>query len=171
MKEKTNKDDASLYVKRSKGNAGIRLRSIVSFLTPDNLPLLHVKMLGGELCYNKVMKHNHFIVVSSLLGLAGLILILNITSPVEIGPLGVLFFFAAFYTMLFGVTTFLLKLFYRLALGRTVFRNKDYLYAVVMAFGPVMLLMARSLGAVSVWVIGLIGVFLFLVEFLIYKKL
>ena len=117
------------------------------------------------------MKHNRVVLALSLIGLAVLVLMLNLTSPVEIGPLGVLLFFGSTYIVLFGLMVFLMKTFYRLALRRKQFRNKDYLYAAVMAFGPIMLLMARSLGAISFWIVGLVVVFLFLVVFLIYKRL
>ena len=95
---------------------------------------------------------------------------LNLTSPTEIGPSGVLLFFTTVYLVSFGVIAFVTKLFYRLALKRTNFRNKDYLYASVAAFGPVMLLMARSFGAVTVWTVGLIVLFLFLAEFFVCKR-
>lgn len=117
------------------------------------------------------MKHNRIVLALSLAGLAALILILRFTSPAEVGPLGVLLFFTTIYATIFGIIVFLMKTFYKVALKRKIFRNKDYLYAAAAAFGPIMLLMARSFGALTVWVIGLIVIFLFLVEFLIYKRL
>jgi hypothetical protein len=116
------------------------------------------------------MKHNRIIILTSVISLAVLILILNLTSPTEIGPSGVLLFFTTVYVVIFGLTTLLIKLFYSLALKRTHFRNKDYLYAAVAAFGPVMLLMARSFGAVTIWTIGLIAFFVALVEFFVCKR-
>lgn len=100
-----------------------------------------------------------------------LVLMLKFTTPAEAGPLGVLLFFTTIYVTFFGVIVFLMKTFYQIALKRKNFRNKDYLYAAAAAFGPIMFLMARSFGSVSVWAIGLIIIFLFLVEFLIYKRL
>lgn len=116
------------------------------------------------------MKHNRIIILTSIISLAVLILMLNLTSPTEIGPSGVLLFFTTVYVVIFGLTTLLIKLFYSLALKRTQFRNKDYLYAAVAAFGPVMLLMARSFGAVTIWTIGLIAFFVALVEFFVCKR-
>lgn len=121
--------------------------------------------------YNGVMKHNRFVLALSLISLAGLILMLQLTSPVEIGPFGVLLFFTMVYIVLFGTMVFGFKLFYRLALKRDNFRGKDYLYAAVAAFGPIMLLMARSFGVVSLWTVILVGIFVFLVEFLVCKKI
>ena len=116
------------------------------------------------------MKHNRFVLALGLIGLAVLILMLNVFSPTEIGPLGVLLFFVAFYAVVFSVVVAGMRLFYKMALGRTQFRNKDYLHAAVAAFGPIMLLMARSLMAINFWVVGLIIIFVFLVEFLVYKR-
>lgn len=117
------------------------------------------------------MKHNRFVVFISFIGLAALIAMLNLSSPTEIGPLGVLLFFTTLYVVTFGIVTFLFQSFVRIALGRKQFRNKDYLYSAVLAFGPIMLMMARSFGAINLWTIGLIVVFLGLAEFLVYKRI
>lgn len=117
------------------------------------------------------MKHNRVVYSISILGLAALLLMLNITSPTEIGPFGVLLFFTTLYLTFFGVLTFLIQTFVRIALKRKQLKNKDYLYAAVLAFGPIMLLMARSFGAISLWTVSLIVIFLGLAEFLVYKRI
>ena len=117
------------------------------------------------------MKHNRLISVVSIVGLAALILMLNFTSPTEIGPFGVLLFFTTLYLVFFGVLTFIIQTFVRIALKRKQLKNKDYLYAAVLAFGPIMLLMARSFGAISLWTVSLIVIFLSLAEFLVYKRI
>ena len=116
------------------------------------------------------MKHNRIILPISIIGLAALILMLFLTSPTEIGPFGVLLFFTTIYLVSFGITAFALQAFKRLAFRRATFSNKDYLYAAVGAFAPIMLLMARSFGAINAWTIGLIVLFLFLAEFLVAKR-
>ena len=118
-----------------------------------------------------VMKHNRVIYAISILGLAALILMLTLTSPTEIGPIGVLLFFTTLYVVFFGAITLLLQLFKRIAFKQDRFKRKDYLYAAVLAFGPIMLLMARSFGAINPWTIALIVVFLGLAEFLVYKRI
>lgn len=141
-------------------------------IAPDN-PRFPPKILGGlnQLCYNQGMKQNRIISYISIIGLAALILILNLTSPTEIGPFGVLLFFTTLYISIFGIISALMQVYYKLALKRSVFRNKDYLYAAVMSFGPIMLLMARSFGVVNFWTVGLIASFLFLAEFLVAKRI
>ena len=116
------------------------------------------------------MKHKRIISVTSIAGLLVLLLILNLTSPTEIGPLGVLLFFTTVYVVAFGIITLLMQSFMRLAFKKETFRNKDYLYAAVLAFGPIMFLMARSFGAINLWTTILICLFVFLAEFLVAKR-
>ena len=116
------------------------------------------------------MKHNRIIYGISIIGLAALILMLCFTSPTEIGPLGVLLFFTTVYVVSFGLITIFMQTFIRMAFGRNKFKNKDYLYSAVLAFGPIMLLMARSFGAINPWTISLIIFFLLLAEFLVKKR-
>ncbi|MBQ2672873.1 hypothetical protein IJH26_02510 [Candidatus Saccharibacteria bacterium] len=117
------------------------------------------------------MKHNRIIYLISIIGLAALIIMLNLTSPTEIGPVGVLLFFTTLYVVAFSVIVIIIQTFIQIAFKNRAFRNKDYLYAAVFAFGPIMLLMARSFGAVNFWTIGLIILFLTLAEFLVYKRI
>lgn len=116
------------------------------------------------------MKHNRIISVASIAGLAALFLMLTFTSPTEIGPFGVLLFFTTVYIVSFGVVTLIFQSFMRLAFKKESFRGKDYLYSAVLAFGPIMLLMARSFGAINLWTTGLICIFVFLAEFLVAKR-
>lgn len=116
------------------------------------------------------MKRSRLIIIVSIIGLAALTLMLNLTSPTDIGPFGVLLFFTTLYIALFGVITLLMMAFYHVAMKRDSLRNKDYLYSAVLAFGPIMVLMARSFGAINLWTIGLIILFVFLAEFLVAKR-
>ena len=117
------------------------------------------------------MKHNRIIGIISIIGLAALILMLTFTSPTDIGPLGVLLFFTTLYVVMFGWVTLLMQAFMRIAFKKEKFKNKDYLYSAILAFGPIMLLMARSFGAINLWTISLIVIFLSLAEFLVYKRI
>ena len=117
------------------------------------------------------MKHNRIIYAISIVGLAALILMLSLTSPTEIGPFGVLLFFTTLYLVILGVVVLLIQTFSRIAFNRKELRKKDYFYSIVLAFGPIMLLMARSFGAVTPWTVGLIVIFLTLAEFLVYKRI
>lgn len=116
------------------------------------------------------MKHNHVAILASIGGLAALFLMLEFTSPTEIGPLGVLLFFTTVYVVSFGIISLVVNTFMKLAFKKETFRVKDYLYSAVLAFGPIMLLMARSFGAINLWTISLIIVFIFLAEFLVAKR-
>ena len=116
------------------------------------------------------MKHNHVIPVISIIGLAALLIMLNFTSPTEIGPFGVLLFFTTVYIVSFSLITMFFQSFVRLAFKRTSFRGKDYLYSAVLAFCPIMFLMARSFGAINLWTTALICFFIILAEFLVAKR-
>lgn len=116
------------------------------------------------------MNYSKFIYIVSIIGLAALLIMLNITSPTEIGPFGVLVFFTTVYTVFVGLFTLLLQVFLRTAFKRRTITSKNCLYAAVLAFGPIMLLMARSFGAITPWTITLIVVFLSLAEFLVKKR-
>ena len=113
---------------------------------------------------------NSVISILGIGGLAVLLFMLIFTSPTTIGPIGVLLFFTTLYATLFGLFTLLMRVFYRLAFSITTFRNKDYMYSAVLAFGPIMILMARSFGAITPWTVSLIIFFIILAEFLVYKR-
>ena len=117
------------------------------------------------------MKRNRIVLIVSIIGLAALILMINVTSPTEIGPFGVLLFFTTLYIVSFGIIFFLFQAFTAVAFKNKFKTNKDFLYAAVAAFAPIMLLMARSFGAVNLWTISLIVIFVALSEFLVYKKI
>lgn len=117
------------------------------------------------------MKHKRIMISISIIGLAVILLMLNLTSPTTIGPFGVLLFFTTIYLTCFSIISLLFHLFQKIAFKREKFSKKDYLYSAVFAFGPIMLLMARSFGAISLWTVSLIAIFLFLAEFLVYKKI
>ncbi len=117
------------------------------------------------------MKHNRIIISLGIIGLAALIMMLNLSSPTEIGPFGVLLFFTTLYAVFFSLFSIIMEIFYRLSAKRMVMRGKDYLYAAVMAFGPIMIMMARSFGVITPITIGLIFLFLFLAEFLVKKRI
>lgn len=116
------------------------------------------------------MSTSFVVKISGIVGLIALILILTLTSPTEIGPLGVLVFFTTLYVTIFSALSVLLKIFKRLAFRDETMRKKDYLSAAVLAFGPIMVMMARSFGAINLWTLSLIILFLLLAEFLVYKK-
>ena len=98
-------------------------------------------------------------------------IMLFFTSPTEIGPFGVLLFFTTLYITLFGAITLLFQTFKKVAFKNPNLKNKDYLYSAVFSFTPIMLLVARSFGAINLWTIGLIISFIALAEFLVYKRL
>lgn len=109
------------------------------------------------------------ILVLSLLAAAVLLAMVNFTTPAEIGPLGVLVFFTAIYMVVFGLAFIFVRIFTQIS-GHQV-GKKTYLYSAMIAFGPIMLLLAQSLGSLSLWTVLLAVAFVGLACFLISKKL
>ena len=116
------------------------------------------------------MATSFIIKIAGVLGSIVLAIFLVFTSPMEIGPLGVLVFFTTLYIVIFSIISLIWQVFGRLAFKKTVMRRKDYLCSAVLAFGPIMIMMARSFGAINLWTLSLIALFLILTEFLVYKK-
>lgn len=110
----------------------------------------------------------HLIPVLSLLAAVILLVMLNFTTPTDIGPFGVLVFFLACYILMLGIALALVKLFLKLA-GKKMGR-KGYLYAAVIAFGPLMLLLIESLGTLTPLTMVAVVILILLVCFLIAKR-
>lgn len=110
----------------------------------------------------------HLIPVLSLLSAVVLLLMLNFTTPAGVGAFGVLVFFAACYMVVLGVSLALVGLFTKI-MGKTM-GNKSYLYAAIIAFGPIMLLLVQSLGALNLLTVGIIVLVVSLVCFLVSKS-
>ncbi len=118
--------------------------------------------------YNKLMP-KRLIPVLSLIAAVVLLVMLNFTTPTGIGPFGVLIFFAAVYVVMLGVAQMLVRGVARIA--KKPVSQKENLYSAVIAFGPIMLLLAQSLGSLSVFTVGLTVVFVGLTCFLIGKRM
>lgn len=112
---------------------------------------------------------NRIMLVLSL-GLTILLLaMMNFTTPMEVGPLGVLLFFTTIYIIIFGVMCYLVQIFYKL--NRKKMGRKGYVCAAVIAFAPIMLLLVRAFGGLSIWTTVLTGVFVVLTCFVVSKTL
>lgn len=116
------------------------------------------------------MKHNRMVISVGIVGLAALLSMLAFMSPTNIGPFGVLLFFTTLYVVIFCISSLLFQGFKRMAFKNSHQKSKDYLYSAILAFGPIMLLMARSFGVINLWTAFLILLFVCLAEFLAYKK-
>lgn len=119
------------------------------------------------MCYNELMP-KRLIPVLSLLAAIVLLVMLNFTTPTGIGPFGVLVFFAAVYVVMLGVAQMIVR--FGAKVMKRNLAQREYLYSAVIAFGPIMLLLAQSLGSLSPMTVGLTVVFVFLACFLIGKR-
>jgi len=95
---------------------------------------------------------------------------LNYTTPREAGVFGVLVFFTMVFITLFGLMVEVVKIFQRILKEKSrgnISENKTYMYAMVLAFGPIIMLVTRS---ASLTTLALVIVFVFLGCFLIHKR-
>ena len=102
---------------------------------------------------------------------AALFVLLNVSNPSEIGPLGILAVFFCLYLVLCGVMLFVLwgghrvmaRLLKPLLVRRPIVpmsAHKAYYFASVLALGPIMLLGMQSVGGVDPTGAGLVGLFM-----------
>lgn len=110
----------------------------------------------------------HLVSVMSLFAAVILLVMLNFTTPTGVGPFGVLVFFTTFYVLMFGVALGLVRFFARLV--KAQLGKKEYVYGAVVAFGPIMLMLAQSMGSMSWMTVGLTVIFVLLGCFLVSKK-
>ena len=97
-------------------------------------------------CYNKLMP-KHLVPVLSFGAAVVILLMLNFTTPAEIGPFGVLVFFTMVYVLMLGLGILLVKFFVKL-----------------------MLMLVQSVGTVSVLTVVLVMMFTGLGCFLVSKR-
>ena len=114
---------------------------------------------------------NSLILLISLVATIVLTAMLNFTNPSEVGPLGVLVFFTTIYAIVLGISTWIIRL-YRKTMGKKQkMRTKDYCYSAIIAFGPIMVLLMKSFGTLSLFTILLVGIFIFLGCFLVSRRM
>ena len=114
---------------------------------------------------------NRLIFLVSLVAAIIIAVMMNMTTPAEIGPLGVLFFFILVYIMVFGVVTAIWWVFRRIIGKKRGMVRKEYYYTAMISLGPIMLLLVQSFGGLSIFTIGLVALFVLLGCFLINKRL
>lgn len=94
-----------------------------------------------------------------------LLVMMNFTTPMEVGPFGVLLFFTTIYVIFFGVISWLMQIVYRI--NKKKINRRGRFYAAVISFAPILLLLVRSFGSLSVLTIALVAVFEGLMCFLV----
>lgn len=121
----------------------------------------------GHLLYNLYMM-NKVLNLLSLVSLIFLLGMMNISTPSEVGPFGVLVFFTLVYLLCLGGAVAICRGFFMLRdkLNKNreaTTRKREYYYGSVLAFGPVIFLVMQSFGGfrgvdvfliISVMVVG-----------------
>lgn len=110
------------------------------------------------------------VAITSLVAFTLLVLLLQMTQPASVGPLGILVVFILMYMSVLGALTFLIygtsRVAARFSSSLTVKRplqqlsfGRAYYYASVVALAPVMLVGMQSVGEVGIYDILLILIF------------
>lgn len=104
------------------------------------------------------------------ISLVVILAILNFTNPSDAGPLGILFLFLMIYLLGFSVAAFFISLYRKMSQGKENTEKRDYFYAVVIGFGPIILLLMRAFGVLNIWTVFSAIFFVFLGCFLVKNR-
>ena len=113
---------------------------------------------------------NRVVTILSLSSLVILLVMLNFTSPASIGPLGVLLFFSLVYLIVFGIALAIVQIFRKILQKKGKMTRKGHLYAAILAFAPIMILLAQSMGSLGWFTVVLVMLFVGLGCFLVSKR-
>lgn len=119
--------------------------------------------------------------IGSFVAFVALLILVNTSTPSEIGPLGILAVFFCLYVALCGTLMIVIWAGQRLIakLLRPLFvrrpmtlmsTHKAYYFASVVALAPVMLIGMQSVGGVDVYGVGLVGLFVLIGSVYIAKR-
>ena len=112
----------------------------------------------------------YFVLYMSLFAMFVLLMMLNFTAPLDIGPFGVLVFFTMIYVLVFGIFFGLGRVCLLVSGAKGNVSTKFVIYVAVIAFGPIMLLLMRSFEMLNIISASAVVVFVMLACFLIKKR-
>lgn len=136
---------------------------------------LHTGPVKGTTCgetsipawYNKAMLKKAMMAMG-LLAVIATVVLLNLTSPTDVGPLGVLVLLLSLYILSLNVATFLVWMVFR---PRKLSFNMSFRYGAGIAFAPIIVMSMNAFGG-SGWLgLGLAVIFVGLSCVMISRKL
>lgn len=101
----------------------------------------------------------------TIVSVIGLSLLLNLTSPSNIGPMGILVFFVMLYMIFLGLFSFFLHIAGKVSASflkkplKFINFKRSYYYATVLALAPIILIAQQSIGQVGFFEFILVIVF------------
>lgn len=114
--------------------------------------------------------HKRLVLFGSLVSLVGMASLVLFTSPSEAGPFGMLVFFVLFYVLMFSASSIVISVYRKIAGGIETKKQGDFLYAAVIGFGPVLLLLMRAFEVSDVFALFLTILFIMLGCFLVKNR-
>ena len=120
-------------------------------------------------------KADKIFIVTSLLAVVFLITMVNLTTPSDIGPFGVLVFFTLIYLVCLGAMIGLCRLFFvakgkMKGVGAGASHKKSYYFGSILAFIPMLLIFMRSFGELNLLEVFLVVFFAVVGCFYISKR-
>lgn len=113
--------------------------------------------------------------ILSMISLFGLLFMINFTTPVSVGALGVLVFFTMIFILFFAIMLKTIKVFQKILSDKKnvhgYSKDKTYFYALFLAFGPLMLLTIQSSSSVTIFSFSLVTLFVVLGCFFVHKRI
>jgi hypothetical protein len=124
---------------------------------------------------------SRILAILSFLSVVGLAILLTLTTPNQVGPVGVLVFFALIYIISLGIfvglvylfssaSTFLFKKSISTRPVKRLSTKKLYYVSSILAFAPVLLLAIQSFGGIGFLELALVLLFETIGVFLILKR-
>ncbi len=116
------------------------------------------------------------LILLSLLSFLLIITMMFSFSPSDVGVIGVFAFFILCYVLFLGLAVFGCRLFFilRAKLDKKksgIFKKKSYYYGSVIALAPILILVGRSFGNISILEIGLVLVVEAMLCFLVSRNI
>ena len=114
---------------------------------------------------------NRLIFILAIVVFVIILAILFLTSPTNIGPLGILFFFVMVYFLSFGVVTFFMSFFVKIFFSRKIMIKKDYINAGIIAILPVAILVLIASGVQNPIILAIGPLFLVGLNVFLFEKI
>ena len=119
-------------------------------------------------------KSDKIVIAAGLLSAIFLLIMINLTTPSDVGPLGVLVFFTLAYIVCLSAMIGVCRISFAIRnkfLGRVeVSRKRSYYYGSILAFAPILLIFMRSFGELNYLEIALVMIFVTVGCFYISKR-
>ena len=114
---------------------------------------------------------NLLIGISSLISLVILVVMLFTTTPMMVGPLGIMLAFVLLYVLVFGIIAWVMNLFLKVVFLKNRTTQTDYFKAGIIAMYPIMLLILVASSVTNLLVLIFLPAFFVGLLFFVFTKM